>query len=140
MFSFKSSEDDILQVMEDNLKKQASEEVCKNDNLKKETIENLNIAAEKCEEYGLDKYASLITKIAEYVADKNYVSKGLSSEKQVQNLIHHGTPLNLPSKIKMKAPAGKKDYNKDEDIIIVVDDDENKELNENELEEIGNIF
>jgi hypothetical protein len=132
MFSTHISEDDLFNSMENGLLKIAADEATKEDNIKKEIVELLNIAAENCDNEGLVKHAELITKVAEHVV------RSPSSEKQIQNLIHHGTPLDLPAKIKMKAPAGRRDYNKDEDTLIIVDDD--KELGKDDLEELKFLF
>lgn len=125
MFSTKSSSSEIFENMELNLRKNAFEQDSVNDNLKKEAIELLNIAADRLERDNLIKHAEIITKIAEYVSIANAdpaISK-LASEKQVE----HSAPLNITKK--MRKPVYKK-------ALIVVDD----ELDENELEEIRNMF
>ena len=132
MFDTHISEEDIFQSMERGLLKIAADEATKEDNIKKEIVELLNIAAEKCDDEGLVKQAELIIKVAEHVI------KSPSSEKQIQNLINHGTPLDLPAKIKMKATPGKRDYHKAEDVLITVNED--KELGENDLEELKHLF
>ena len=132
MFNTHISENDLFQSMEEGLFKIAADEATKEDNIKKEIVELLNIAAEKCDNEGLEKHAELIIKVAEYVV------RSPSSEKQIQNLINHGTPLDLPSKIKMKATPGKRDYHKAEDILITVNED--KELGKDDLEELKNLF
>jgi len=134
MFNDKISDEDILQSMEENLFKVASEEVSEYDNIKKQAIELLNIAADKFEQSGLIKQASIITKIMEVVAKE----KSPNSEQQINNLLTHGTPLNLPASIKMKATPGKRDYSKADDAIIIVEDD--KELDNDDLEDIKNLF
>lgn len=98
-------ENEILRDMEDDLVKQANSQ--KVDNLDK-AIDNLNSAITIFEEAGLtsqaDKILDILLKIAKKgqpkkpkdprnISDRH--TKGLTSEKALENLKHHGTMFNF---------------------------------------------
>lgn len=86
----KSSWNEILNNLDVNLKKTASDELTRDDNKLIEAIELLNSSAETLEQCGFEKEASLITQLTILAVKCDPHTVHLTTEKMVNNLKNKG--------------------------------------------------
>lgn len=82
----KSAWDEVLNNLEVNLKKTASDQLTRNDDKLVEAIELLNSSADMLEQFGFEKEADLITQLTVLAIKGDPHTEHLTTEKMVNNL------------------------------------------------------
>ncbi len=91
MFNINQSAlNEVLENLEINLKKTASEQLTINENKLVEAVELLNSSAEMLEQFGFEKEADLLTQLTVLAVKGDPHTEHLTTEKMVNNLKHKG--------------------------------------------------
>ena len=86
----KSALNEVLESLEINLKKTASDQLTINENKLVEAVELLNSSAEMLEQFGFEKEAEVLTQLTILAVKGDPHTEHLTTEKMVNNLKHKG--------------------------------------------------